>query len=109
MITLCREQGIPAPKFEERGGGLAVTFKFKKPISASSSPAYKKEDKPLSVRQKMILDIIKQYENVGIKQIMTELINPPSQRTVQRDLELLETRGYVSHFGSSQATVWGLK
>lgn len=107
MIDLCREQGVPLPEFEEYSGGLAVTFRFKEPIGATLPKRL--ADKPFTARQEAIMAIITQHGSVAIRQIMAELTNSPTQRTIQTDLERLAKQGLVAKIGSARNTLWTLK
>lgn len=104
MIAECKAIGIPEPKFEEYSGGLAVVFKFKEPIGVSiKKPEVKLE---LSFRQKAILEIMKKYMVVNIQQIIKELDNSPTQRTIQKDLLSLKNKGIIHSEGKGKATMW---
>lgn len=104
MVDLCKKEGLPEPKFQERTGGLVVIFKFTKPIGTTT-----KENKfafELTIRQKTILAIIKKHESVNIQQIMLDLENPPSQRMIKKDLTHLKNNGLVELKGAARSSLW---
>ena len=105
MISLCKEDGLVEPQFVERTGGLAVIFRFAAPI-ISSTTIKTHDDTRLTTQQKNILAIIKRSEAVNIQQIMSELENPPTKRTVQKELSKLRALNIVDHRGRGKATVW---
>jgi len=103
MIALCKEDGLPEPTFSERTGGLLVTFKFKEPIG--SYPPEKKQE--LTMRQKEILTILQQ-SSLNAAQIVTQLQDSPTIRTVQIDLTQLEKLGLIKREGKARAILWKL-
>jgi len=107
MIALCREDGIPEPEFGENTGGLEVVFRFKKSISTQ----LKKNSSmiKLNARQEIILDMIKKSAPINIKQIMAQLVNPPSRRMVLKDLNYLKQKKLVHTKGSTNNAVWILR
>lgn len=108
MIELCREQGLSEPVFEEYSGGLAVVFRFKEHISAVHQKTIL--DNPmLTPRQEEILCILKKHGAVGIKQFMTQLTDPPSQRMVGKDLNHLKELGLIEFSGSARNILWRIK
>ncbi|MCL5261058.1 MAG: putative DNA binding domain-containing protein [Gammaproteobacteria bacterium] len=106
MIDLCKKDGIPEPKFEERTGGLAVIFKFKEPIGGSVNKLLAKPE--LNLRQETILEIIKKYKLINIKQISSELTEQVPNRTIQADLAKLKAMGLINCKGKGRAIVWVL-
>lgn len=101
MIDSCKEHDISSPMFSERTGGLAVTFKFIRPIGW----AKKQENKQLTLRQQEILIILKKQPYSSAK-IMEQLQEVPSRRTLQLNLMLLEAKGLVKREGGSRARIW---
>jgi ATP-dependent DNA helicase RecG len=111
MIKLCQEASLPEPDFSERTGGLLVTFWFKAPISSYLATSSKEviAAPHLSQRQQSILRIIKQHGAASTQTLLSELENPPSQRTVQKDLRYLKETGLVDSKGVAKKTVWIVK
>ncbi len=80
--------GIPEPEFKERTGGVVVVFRFREPIGVLvPRSAIKKVT--LSPKQEEIMEILKKNGSVSIQEIMAEMVNPPSQRMLQKYLEQL--------------------
>ena len=105
MIALCKETGLVAPEFVERTGGLAVVFRFAELIDTSAE--FKTASNiEMTARQKDILAIIKKHGTVNIQQIISELENPPTQRTIQKELAKLKISNTVNYKGKGRATVW---
>lgn len=107
MIDLCKENAVPVPKFSERTGGLVVTFKFAEPMGASIKKLAHKVE--LSTRQEAILTIIKKYGETNIKQIISELNNPPSRTIIKRDLNYLKNNGLIEMKGAARNATWVFK
>jgi ATP-dependent DNA helicase RecG len=107
MIDLCKEDGLPEPYFEVHSGELCVTFKFKVPIGTIQKSVIFKQQ--LTTRQEAILSIIKEHGSISLKQLADELENPPSERMIRNDLNLLKQYGLVDIKGSARSSLWVLK
>ncbi|MBS0352157.1 MAG: putative DNA binding domain-containing protein [Proteobacteria bacterium] len=103
MIDLCKADGLPEPQFSQRTGGLAVTFKFKEPIS----PGIRKNEDKFTPRQEEILSILRESSLNGAE-IAHQLKNSPSIRTIQRDLLHLERLGLIKREGKARMILWKL-
>ncbi len=101
MSDSCKEHGIPAPKFSERTGGLAVEFKFAEPIGGNA--IIKKVE--LTKRQKEIVKLLEKSQ-LNSAQIAENLKDSTSIRMVQIDLKKLEKFGLVKREGESRSTTW---
>lgn len=109
MVDLCKEGGLPEPEFEERTGGIAVTFKFAEPIGVIAKKSEVTSSIKLSTRQTDILKIIQKHQSVNIQQIMLELENPPSQRMVKKDLNYLKSNGFIVLKKAARNSLWAIK
>jgi|WetSurMetagenome_2_1015567.scaffolds.fasta_scaffold54164_1 ATP-dependent DNA helicase RecG len=110
MIDLCKQQDIPEPEFAESFGGLLVTFRFKEPVGVVIKKITAASAKiRLNERQKTILSIIRAHKTAGLKQIIAALTNPPSERTVQKDLRYLKQQGLIFLTGHTRAAEWAIK
>jgi ATP-dependent DNA helicase RecG len=107
MIDDCKKLGVPEPTFEEYSSGFAVIFGFKEVMGTKSSS--KTDKKALSARQEAILALVKQHGAIGIQKIMSELLEPPSQRMVRKDLNYLKDIGVLELKGSARAALWQIK
>jgi len=104
MIADCQENNLPEPQFSELSHGVAVTFRFREPIGATST-----SDKPLELtsRQKEILKLLEQSAYNGM-QLSKKLKNSPAIRMVQMDLTKLEKAGLVQREGKARMLVWNI-
>lgn len=107
MIEDCKKLGVPTPKFEEYSSGFAVVFRFKEAMG--TMPLLKTTKKALSARQEAILTLVKQHGAIGIQKIMSELVEPPSQRMVKKDLSYLKKIGLLELKGSARTALWQIK
>jgi ATP-dependent DNA helicase RecG len=106
IFDLCRENDIPAPKYEEYSGGIEITFRFKDSIAVTR---IEKKVEQLSTRQEEILAVIKQHGAITLKKLSDELENPPSERMIRKELNALKKQGVIGLQGSARSTVWTLK
>lgn len=105
IFDLCRESNIPDPEYEQYSGGTGIIFKFNEPIAITYvKKAAAKQN--LSSRQEAMLEIIKKHRSVGMEQIISELINPPSRRMIQKDLNKLKELGEIRLEGSARNSKW---
>lgn len=107
MVADCRADNVPEPEFSEYSSGLAITFRFRAPISAVRIEQGSKTS--LSPRQEEILSIIQKGRRVSIQQIMEELANPPSLRTANKDLQYLKAQGLIGMEGIKKGALWVTK
>ncbi len=114
MIDLCKAEDLPEPVFEERSGGLVVTFKFKASIDQPSHT-----DNALTSRQTKIIEFLKEVKTASTKRISDYLsaqiyMEPRlklrvSDTTALRDLRHLRTMGLVRLEGQSRSAMWVLQ
>ena len=103
MIRLCQQDDLPEPKFSQDTGGLTVTFYFETPVHT----AQETQQVMLSDRAHTILSLIKaQHSPINIQDILAQLDNPPSLRTIQADLTLLQKAKVIEQIGKGRATHW---
>jgi hypothetical protein len=62
----------------------------------------------LSARQRQIIDILTQAEELSLGNIKAGMADVPSQRTLQADMQYLKQRGVISSRGKGKATCWFL-
>ncbi len=107
MIDLCKMEGIPEPLFQEHLGGVAVTFRFKTPISQDNS---NRKIETINPRQKVIVEFLKEAKMATTAQILSYLISKnitaPTHRTILRDLGHLQTMGIVDLKGQTRGGIW---
>lgn len=107
MIDLCREQGMAEPEFTEYSGGLAVTFRFKHPIGATSQTSLEQQIE-ITPRQQQILDILSENNKMAVREIRQHLENPPAVRTLGDDLAYLKKYGLIDSEGVGRGAKWFL-
>lgn len=107
ILKLCQENNIPEPEFEEYSSGLAIVFKFRELIGVSSQ--IQKLKILLSERQKAIVAIIQKEGVANIQAIMKGLVEPPSQRMIQKDLAYLKDHKLLELKGAKKGAFWVLK
>lgn len=110
IFDLCRENDVPEPQYQEYSGGIEITFRFREPIAITAQPAViSKSKEALTPRQREILALLEKHTALGTEQIGSMLLNPPSQRMIQKDLKNLKLAGYVETTGTARGTLWVLK
>jgi len=106
----CKANGMPEPVFEEYSSGLSVTFVFAEPIGPRATAIQKEapelSSSALSNRQKEIIEILKQGVEFKTADIMKKLRQPPPERTLRYDLNILKKRGIIGARGRGVHAVW---
>jgi len=105
MIKDCKNAGNPAPIFEERGGSFSVTLPLREPISRLIIKT--KSTIKLTARQQEIINLLKKGP-LSRKQIISALVNPPADRTLQKDLLKLNRHGLIGSQGKARSVLWFL-
>lgn len=103
MISMCKDENIPEPKFEEYSNGFAVIFKFAEPIGVSSINT---KDIALDARQNEILAIIEKHGAASLKLINSELVSTLPKSTLQKELKKLKQLGLIDLRGSTNKAEW---
>lgn len=103
IIDLSKEAGNPEPYFEETNIDVNVCLSLKNAILSGAKQLSKVV---LNTRQDEILAIIEKHKTANIQQILSELKNQVSQRTVQADLTKLKKMGFIEGKGKGKATSW---
>lgn len=109
MIELCEQQGIKPPEFLEAGDGFLVKFYFKQPIGPIKQVQLLEDQLGFSEREKALLRILSSQQKVTLKEIMTQLQDPPTDRTVRSILSDLRNKGLVNSEGFGRGAVWFLQ
>ena len=110
MINFCKKAGVPAPKFEDKGGFFSLTLRFKEPIRYIQASREPQPDlfAMLTPRQQEIIEIL-QTGPMGRKQIINKMKTPPADRTLQAELLTLNKLDLIFPEGKARAIVWGIK
>ncbi len=99
MVELCKQSGNPLPKFKEIAGSFSVTLPLNEPIRRVEIPTAQTELlRSLTQRHKEILEVLK-HKPLSREEIMEKLKQPPSARSIQRDLGCLHDLNMVSKIG----------
>ncbi len=106
-----KKAGDPEPEFQCDAYDFQVTFKF--PVSMKPEVFLIDEtsvlfDK-LNDRQREIVEILNQVEEISFSDILKRLKNPPSEKTLKRDLGSLKKQGIIDVKGRAWTAVWFLK
>jgi len=102
IVELCLRAGHPEPEFLEEGGAVAVRF-LPSGYIAPHSVTHN-----LTSRQREILQTLAGGEELPLRAILESLADPPSKRTVQKDLGLLRDLGLVDSLGWGQGARYRL-
>jgi ATP-dependent DNA helicase RecG len=106
ISTLCKQAGHPEPEFFERSGGFCVRLFFKYSMQVSQATAETIAAFKLKPRQKEILGLLSSGKKMSVSEIYSQLLEPPSIRTVKGDLALLQKQKLVEPVGKGRTTVW---
>ena len=114
VVALMQEQGLPAPLFEETGGGVRVTLRSRSETAGTSSPAtsFAGEYKGTEVnpRQEYALDFLINRGNPRItNKDLQELCPDVHQETIRRDLADLVNKGILIKMGQKRGSYYVLK
>ena len=93
IVDWCVAAGQPEPEFEEQAGAVVVRFL----PSGYSPPLRVSHD--LTDRQRQVLLILSDGKEHRFQEIYAQLENPPTDRTVRQDLNLLRQVGLVEGSG----------
>lgn len=99
---------LPLPTIEENGGGVTATIQ-RKTVSEnvgnmSETNVGNMSETKLTERQQIIIYTIKSNPYITSKQ-MSETLSV-TQRTVERDLTIMQKAGIIRHEGSTKAGIW---
>ncbi len=102
IVDWCVAAGQPEPEFEEQAGGVVVRFRpsgYHPPLRISHD---------LTDRQRRILLMLSDGRERRFQEIYVQIDNPPSDRTVRQDLNLLRQWGLVNSSGHGGSARWWL-
>lgn len=108
ILALSRAAGMATPSFQEKSHTFKVIFTPLEPL-----PIIKEREQveaqfnALSERQRNILILLKEYKAMSSSQLVNNLVDV-SERTVRRDLNILEEEGFVERQGKGSALLWHL-
>ena len=102
----CSIRHIPLPTFTEYSAGIAITFKFKRPIGPAIVES--KGIIQISSRQEEILEILQSSKLISISELAKKY-NKVSESTLKRDLDLLRKERFVSIEGIGRNARWKIE
>ena len=100
ILNICKNYGVIPPKFEEVFNGFKVTL-FKEKLDV---PLDVPLNVPLNDRQKDIIKDILSNKNINQKDL-AEIYNV-SDKTIKRDLYLLQEKNIIKRVGSKKTGYW---
>jgi ATP-dependent DNA helicase RecG len=103
MIEYCRANNTPEPEFNDSSNGFSVTFSFKEAMNTgvSSEPTI-----DLTLRQMEIVAVLKNAEELSLKEIKEQLPVSLAESTIRENLNHLKTKGIVTTRGQARLTKW---
>jgi ATP-dependent DNA helicase RecG len=102
IVELCRTAGQPEPEFEEQAGSVVVRFRpgsYHPPLQVS---------RELSERQRHVLLTLSDRREWRVQEILAQLENPPSLRSLQADLRTMRELRLVQTSGRGRHARWWL-
>jgi ATP-dependent DNA helicase RecG len=102
IVDWCVAAGQPEPEFEEQAGAVVVRFRpsgYHPPLRISHN---------LTDRQRQVLLILSDGKERRFQEIYAQLEDPPTDRTVRQDLNLLRQVGLVEGSGRGAGARWRL-
>jgi len=107
IMKYCKELGMQEPEFIEQGNAFYVIFKAKEVL-----PTFRQIDEnieKLTIRQKAIVNLLRQYESLSFSELIHKLESKPSEPTLKRDLSTLKKLDIIDVRGKTWSAVWFLK
>jgi len=113
IIELCKERGLPEPKYSEYSGGFSIEFLYQKtPVISNyfefEKTVLQKRELELTTREKEILKILFEADELTSTMILSKMKLPPSERTIRNDLVNLQKLGLVTRRGAGSNVTWHL-
>ncbi|MGD9108399.1 MAG: ATP-binding protein [Gammaproteobacteria bacterium] len=113
ILKLCKDKGLPEPKFSEYSGGVSIEFLYRKTFISFNydecvAMALQECDEKLKIRGKEILKILFEFDQLTSTAILSKMEHPPSERTLRNDLVYLQKLGLVARKGAGSNVTWYL-
>lgn len=103
IVRLSVAQGNPEPDFAEVDGSVVVRFVPKASLGPRRIPS------ELTGRQEEILHVLSRVASASRKDIREAMANPPSDRTIQVELQRLTGLGLVEGDSAGRGSRWKLR
>lgn len=105
----CVASGDPEPEFISDEIEFKVVFKFPTTMKPSVIILEREyENLGLSKRQREIIEILASAKELGMKEIIEKLKEPPAERTLRDDFAILRKLRVIGSRGHARTTVWFL-
>ncbi len=110
IIASCKKGQDPEPEFFADNLEFKVIFKFPASIKPPAILMAELSEKLLNItgRQREILEILSNYRELKMKEILAQLKNPPAERTLRDDLAALKALGIIKSQGHAKTSIWSL-
>ena len=103
IVDLCVQAGRPEPEFLEQGSAVGVRF------LPSGYVAPHRIEHNLTDRQRIILQLLSQVDALALREIRAQMQTPPSDRTLQNDLEHLRRLDLIAAGGFGRGSRYWLQ
>lgn len=105
IIEACKEQGVPEPIYEDRGGFIHIIFKRKSVIQSNDTKKLGKKSN--SDRLKQIIDILRSNNTITTEELSTML--SVSKSTILRGIKFLKTQITLTWVGPKVGGHWEIE
>ncbi|MDR3441748.1 MAG: putative DNA binding domain-containing protein [Legionella sp.] len=103
MMGYCQNNKTPEPEFAQYKSGFAVIFRFKEAMNTAVTITPPSDFTP---RQMEIIAVLKNVEEMSLRDIMDHLQLKPAERTLRKDLNYLKNAGIINSQGQARFTTW---
>lgn len=108
MMGFCQKNATPEPEFEEYSGGFSTIFRFNEAMHSAVIVKEEPKKHSLSQRQKEIVVILQQGQELSAMQIRKLMREKVSVRTLQYELNKLKQAGVVKTTGHTHKLFWSI-
>lgn len=114
IFKLCQEANLPEPEYQEYSGGISITFRFNQPFANLKAVVLSADTKEailntLTLRQKNIFKLLNQHHALTLRELASQLVDPPALRTLGDDLATMKELKLVEVKGRAKNARWILK
>jgi ATP-dependent DNA helicase RecG len=102
----CERDNYPIPEWRESALYVDITFKQRGQAGDKKELRSGQEAWAPSMRQKAILGLFAKQSQMTIKDIVQQLENPPTTRSIRTDLAILQEHGLVRLEGFGRSAIW---
>lgn len=117
IVDECTYLGHPKPFYSQDTGGVRLTLPSQQPIGPAPQKQYAnlteqqiqhKQHSDLTERQQEMLTILSQGSGLSSHELRSKISNPPSERWIRQELNILKEKGYLIAKGQTTARKWYL-